>query len=72
MRFGLLLITLAPKNALACAVCFSVGSDTRLVKAITLGIIFLLVSVYSVVTVFVLSVWRIEKHRMLADRGKLS
>lgn len=71
MRLALLLTALLPKNALACAVCFNPGENTRLVKAVTLGILVLLASVYSVVTVFVVSVWRIEKRRNQSDQAKL-
>lgn len=58
---------LAPQTARACAVCFGADANSKTAQAITIGIITLLGTVFTVLTALVAAVWRIERRRMLAE-----
>jgi acyl-coenzyme A thioesterase PaaI-like protein len=58
---------LSEAPAAACAVCFGAGNNPNFVRAITLGIVVLLATVFSLLTALITAVWRIEKRRALSE-----
>jgi hypothetical protein len=56
-----------PRSAQACAGCFGADANSKTAQAITLGILLLLGTVFSVLTALVAAVWRMERRRSLAE-----
>ena len=57
----------APRAASACAVCFGADKNSKTAQAITIGILMLLGTVFSVLTALVAAVWRIEQRKIAAE-----